>query len=275
MTDNIANIFLTFGHDTIIVPLVILGYIWFDRKIFYSAICLGLLNMIFNAALKVTFKIPLDPSLNKDWFAFPSGHMQNVVILYCWLMAKIQKGFINIIGLIILIGEAWALVHFGYHNYYDILGAIIFGSILLLVYQKFLYIKIKEPALSLMMFFCGSIMMVYIAYVYYIRHHLWVSFYGFVGIIISEIIFSKLNYLTQESLNNKLSLKWFLTKVIATIVCFGAILLIKFFFQSEYMSSLPNFTIHIQWALISFCIPLSLVVSKFINNLAIKKFIIE
>lgn len=259
MTDNIANIFLTFGHDTIIVPLVILGYIWFDRRIFYSAICLVLLNMIFNAALKVTFKVPLDPSLNKDWFAFPSGHMQNVVVLYCWLMAKIRKSFINIIGLIILTGEAWGLVHFGYHNYYDIVGAIIFGSILLLVYQKFLYVKVKEPKLSLIMLLCSIIMMVYIAYVYYIRYHLWMIFYSFVGIIISEVIFSKLDYLNQEHLNKR-SLKWFLTKIMATILCFGAILLIKLVFQSEYMSGLSNFIIHIQWVLISFCIPLSRVI---------------
>ena len=263
MIDNIANGFLAFSHDTIIIPLVILGYIWLDKKVFYSAICLVLFNMIFSAALKATFQVPLAPSIGKAGFAFPSGHMQSAFVLYGWLMSKTHKMFIRLIMLVILAGIAVSLVHFGFHNYYDILGAIFFGGILLLIYQKLL--SKYEFSLSWSIFFSSTIMIVYIAYVYRIESHLWMAYYGLIGIMFSEKTFSNLKDSNQSFLNNKKpTTKNVISKIVATIFCFGAFFLIKIVFASECMSDLPGVVSQLQWALISFCIPLSRVVMNFV-----------
>ncbi len=45
MLDNVAKIFLSFSHDIVIIPLLILGYIWLEQKVFFNAICLILQNL--------------------------------------------------------------------------------------------------------------------------------------------------------------------------------------------------------------------------------------
>lgn len=82
MIDSLANFFLSFGHVTLIFPVVVLGYIWLSRSFFYHAITLIFLSMMVSFALKVTFKIPLPPLLKKEGFGFPSGHMQMATVLY-------------------------------------------------------------------------------------------------------------------------------------------------------------------------------------------------
>ena len=132
--DGVAHVFLTFSHDTIIVPLILFGYIWGRRDIFYDAICLLLFSMIFNAALKVTFQVPLSPFLEKDGFAFPSGHMQSSFILYGWLALKIQNNWIRLLIALLLFGIGISLVSCGYHSYCDIFGSIFFALLLMITY---------------------------------------------------------------------------------------------------------------------------------------------
>ena len=71
--ENLAYFFLHFSHESIIVPMVIIGCIWANRGTFSHVICLVLSSMILSASLKYTFKIPLSPHLGIDGFAFPSG----------------------------------------------------------------------------------------------------------------------------------------------------------------------------------------------------------
>ena len=118
MTDIVTSFFLSFSHDTVIIPFVIIGYIWLDRNLFFNAICLILLSIIFNSALKITFQIPLSPLLNKEGFAFPSGHMMSSAVLYGWILLHTQNLFYRTSIIIVLFGIAFSLVHCGYHNYY-------------------------------------------------------------------------------------------------------------------------------------------------------------
>ncbi len=129
-----AQFALSFSHDTIIIPLLIGGFIWWDREMFYNAICLVLVSIIVNYALKITFQIPLSPSLGKEGFAFPSGHMQTSTILYGWIAYQTQKMAIKLLTVTLLIAIALSLVYFGYHNYYDILGGVFCALSLMALY---------------------------------------------------------------------------------------------------------------------------------------------
>src|SRR3546814_14427706 len=83
-----------------------------------------------------TCALPLSPALGKQGFAFPSGHMQSTIVLYGWLMTKIQTTKYNslLIGLLISIGLS--LIYFGYHNLSDILGEIVYGGVLVFIYTQ-------------------------------------------------------------------------------------------------------------------------------------------
>lgn len=195
MLTFIAKLLLSCSHSTVIVPLIIFGYIWIDRKIFFHALCLILLSMLFNFALKITFQIPLLPHLGKQGFAFPSGHMHSCIALYGWLITKIPKFIIKIILINLLIGIGLSLIYFGYHNYFDILGAILFGSILIFTYTYFLNkFKNNSKIFKLLLLLFSTILMLYIAIIYQTAPYLWLTYSGFVGILLLEHYVIKANF---------------------------------------------------------------------------------
>src|SRR6476620_614074 len=116
LLDTIARGFLALSNDIIIIPIIVLGYIWVDRKLFYHVTCLLLFSMIVNVALKWTFQVALAPSIgNPHGYAFPSGHMQSSTVFYGWLDYKIDNKVFRIAALAVILGVGFALMHFGYH----------------------------------------------------------------------------------------------------------------------------------------------------------------
>jgi len=116
-----AKIILSFSHETVLVPLVVLGYIWISQRIFFNAICLILINMLIRFVLKNIFQVPSNPSLGKQGYAFPSGHMQSGVVLYGYLMKNTPSLLLKILIVFLLLGVGQSLVYMGYHNYFDVL----------------------------------------------------------------------------------------------------------------------------------------------------------
>lgn len=127
--------FLSFSHTIVIVPLIVLGCVLISRRIFCHALCLLVLSILLNIVLKHTFQIPLSPTLGKEGFAFPSGHMQAATVLYGWLALNIQNVWFRLSVVIILLGIGFSLVNAGYHNYYDVFGGVFFGSLLIACYH--------------------------------------------------------------------------------------------------------------------------------------------
>jgi undecaprenyl-diphosphatase len=250
--DNVARIFLSFSHDTIIIPLVILGYIWLDQRIFFNAICILLVSILLNFSLKITFQVPLLPSLNKSGFAFPSGHMQSSAALYGWLITKLRPVYkIPLIGL--LIGIGLSLIHFGYHSYIDILGALLFGGLLIYLYS-FLERNCKQLLHPIILSF-STFLVVYIAFRNEVENHLWMSYFALIGIIVSERLFGEEK--SKKSLKNK---------VFATVICFTSLFIIKVLFESEVTLSITPLFRQTKWALIGFSIPFSTFAANYINR---------
>lgn len=161
MITHIAEFFLLFSHATIIVPLVFAGVIWVDRTIFLQVICLVLFSMILNIALKNTFQVPLAATLHKAGFAFPSGHMQTATVLYGWLALKFHNLYFRIFTIIVLTGIGMSLVYMGYHNYFDVAGAVFFAMILILCLTWIAKKKAKQlPWLLILM---ATVLMIYIS----------------------------------------------------------------------------------------------------------------
>ncbi|PCJ29685.1 MAG: hypothetical protein COA94_00480 [Rickettsiales bacterium] len=247
-----AKIILEFSHESLIVPLIIIGYIWIDKKTFFHGICLVLISMIFNAGLKATFQIPLSPALGKEGFAFPSGHMQTSIVLYGFLY-KFSKNTIIKVSLVILLTLiAMSLIYFGYHNIYDILGALFFGLMLIFGYVS-IKSKMPESRLFLAIILFTTCCMLYIRLIYQISPHLWMAYYALFGLLVSEYFFD----------NKQIKLDAKKSKIIATIFCFSSLFLTNILF-----ALLPNalsFLQSLRWFLIGFFIPFSVFLSYSIH----------
>ena len=115
-----------------IAAIIFLGSFVGNRKTFLDATCLLLMSMLLNTALKSIFNIPLPAGLNG--LAFPSGHMQSAVVFYGWIAYRCPQKWVRAAVSIVLVGLGQALVHFGYHRYVDIAGALFFGLIALYGY---------------------------------------------------------------------------------------------------------------------------------------------
>lgn len=136
MVDTAAEYFLYFSNIPLIGGIFLLGYLTPQRKIFVWALSLLLFTMVYNLSLKYTWQIPLPPSLDKQGYAFPSGHMHTAVTFYGTLAYGLRRYFrwLPYIAAIIFAGIGWALVFRGYHYPSDIWGSLAFGCLSLIVF---------------------------------------------------------------------------------------------------------------------------------------------
>lgn len=240
--ENVAKLCLAFSNAGIIIPFIILGYIWGKRSIFYNAICLLLISMIVNVVLKMSFQIPLSPLLGKEGFAFPSGHMQSSCVFYGWLAFTMKKRSIRIFISLLLGGIGLSLVYFGYHTYGDILGALFFALLLGMVY----ILGLSKISLILPWVIAGitSFLMVYIYIFYKIENDLWMAYYALLGFMLSEKLFGQ-KQIFQTMWN----------KVIMSLLCFSTMYVIEVLFSFQILAQLPSFLSQMRWLLIGFSIP--------------------
>jgi undecaprenyl-diphosphatase len=208
--------------------------------------------MLFNFALKITFQIPLSPHLGKEGFAFPSGHMQSCVVLYGWLIINTRKALYKVLLASLLSGVGLSLVYCGYHNYFDILGAMFFGSLLLLGYSYF--INEQKQILSLILLAFATFLMLYVKFLHgAIVGHLWMAYYALIGLGFSNHFF--IDKIKTDSFKNN---------IVATVFCFIIIFIVQKVF---IFIRLPEFVVQMQWLIIGFGVPLSIHLLGIINKL--------
>jgi undecaprenyl-diphosphatase len=180
--DYLANFFLFFSHITLILPLMILGFLKVSRRIFFQASCLCALDLVVNVALKGTFKIPLSPTLHKIGYAFPSGHMQLSVVFYGWLASRFLFWPFRVIVMMVLLGIAFGLIHYDYHNVFDVVGGVFFGLALLCAFQYSLrHATIYTP--WAWMIFASSLMLYNATQYAIIPVHAWHAYGALLGFI--------------------------------------------------------------------------------------------
>lgn len=184
--DAVARFFLGFSHFLFILPMLLFGFIFLNKRLFYHAVCIMFFSIIMNIALKATFQIPLAPFLNKAGFAFPSGHMQLATIVYGWLAFKLPSTRLRILISVVLIGIGFGLVHFGYHTVIDVLGGVFFAVLLITLYafMQFEHNKILPWLLATI----SSLAMPYIAWRSTIPPHAWVAYCALLTLIITEFL---------------------------------------------------------------------------------------
>ena len=242
MIDNIARLFLNFSHDNVIIPIIILGYIWLDREVFFHAACVLFLSMISDYCLKFTFKVPLSFDSGTENYAFPSGHMQSSFVFYGWLFLFARNYIVKALIVIILIGVGFGLINCGYHNNRDILGAIFFGTIIL-VFYKFYFQKDKNKLL-LITVSSASILMLYFHIIHNVNHGICLPYYALLGFV-SGNYYIKNKEIQTNNLN----------KICATLFSISVLFIVNKLYS--YIN-LPLYLGHTKWFIICFFIVTSM-----------------
>ena len=196
MIDVLAHVFLVFGNLAFIGPLLLIGFIWSDRRFFYELTCLLLFSITLNVALKGTFQIPLAKELGIPGYAFPSGHMQIATIFYACLIlygnARLLKNDrlllpLNIMLVLLLFGIGWSLIHCGYHTVSDVAGAAIVALFLTIGYR---FLLDHYPKYSAWVLLCLATLITLYTYTRYpeLPQHAALAYYGLLGLIVGNKI---------------------------------------------------------------------------------------
>ena len=189
MQEVIGTFFLKFGQEIVLVPCMILGYLSWDKKLFFIAIYLVLLSIILNVVLKMTFKVPLSPHLDTKGFAFPSGHMQSCTVFYGGLLLNSTRKIFRVLLICLLTGIGWSLVYFRYHDYIDIIGAVFFGAGLLFIHEIILKKEFIATNLRLMIFSVSTFLILWIWKCYIVTFATWQAYYMLTGLLLGSAIF--------------------------------------------------------------------------------------
>jgi membrane-associated phospholipid phosphatase len=191
----LAKSLLHFSHGIIIASLLIVGFL--TRGGFFinppsskgfatygNAVLLVLFTMIFSALLKSLFLVPLNPALRLKGYAFPSGHMQVSVVFYGALFLAYSNPIFRKFLLFIIVGIGYGLIQQGYHNLWDVAGAVAFGVLTLVAFAKVTTLPSiqKNPTrLSLYLLPLAALMVAGRAFRTGLSPHAVITFLGLIG----------------------------------------------------------------------------------------------
>ena len=156
----ICTFLLLFAKEAVLIPVFLLGYFFYNRKIFFQALVLLLLGIIVAAFLKEIFKVPLMPHLGAGW-SFPSGHMFAACTFWGFLAIEIRNKNFSIVVVTLLIGIGFSLIHCNYHILIDVLAAAVFSLIYIIFYRLLLRLTPfgqNNALLSFCAFLLGSLL---------------------------------------------------------------------------------------------------------------------
>ncbi|MDF3048167.1 MAG: hypothetical protein K0R73_1285 [Candidatus Midichloriaceae bacterium] len=142
-------------------PLLIFGIFCVDKKIFINTAIVCFLSAFINAYLKSIWQIPLDPSLGKVGWAFPSGHTQFNLVIWLSLIYQIRKVWIALVGASISISSYFGMIHFHYHNWDDIYGGIFFAALIFLAFVVWDYFCKNRQLVLLIFSFAISVFIMF------------------------------------------------------------------------------------------------------------------
>lgn len=133
MLELIAKSGLLFSQPIVLASIVLVGFLNRNEAMFGRTLLILLFTMIYNVYLKSIWQIPLPPPL--EGWAFPSGHMHSAVVFWGALALEYKRFWFKALVFMILCMSGYGLVYSGYHYPIDILGAVAFGSLTLILYQ--------------------------------------------------------------------------------------------------------------------------------------------
>ena len=123
--------------------LVLVVWYFFNRKIGIRLIYIFLLNGLINGVLKAAFDLPrpcqIDSSLGVLCLlspGFPSGAAQSAILFSGIIFLETKNLLYRYLGLLFAVFLCFSRIYLGVHFFTDILGGLVVGAVLLLIYGK-------------------------------------------------------------------------------------------------------------------------------------------
>lgn len=147
--------------DTIGFSIILISVVWYliDRPVGIRLIYILMLSSVVNLALKAYFGLPrpcqIDASVGilcSSSPGFPSGAAQTAAILAGIIFIECRKQVCRYLGLLFALFLCFSRVYLGLHYFTDILGGLIVGGVLLLVYWKLFPIMEQKWKAALFLF---------------------------------------------------------------------------------------------------------------------------
>lgn len=184
---QVSTFLLLFTQEQVIVPIFLLGYFFYDRKVFFQALVLSLGSIALVAFLKHLFKVPLMPHLGEGW-AFPSGHMFVACAFWGFLGFELRNKFIRMAIALLLIGIGFSLVYSNFHTPMDVIAAVLFAFIMILFYHWLLTSTIlgHNKALLSLSVFTFSALLIY--FIWPLKSIFYISLGALLGLSVGDFI---------------------------------------------------------------------------------------
>ncbi len=194
--DAFFEILTKFSHPPVLGLIFVIGFVFINRKAFGVTIFLTIFTMALNAYLKSIWQVPLNPELKVEGWAFPSGHTQSSCVFWFFLSLMLKKNWVILLIPILLFGITAGIVHFGYHEWHEILAAIGFAGLEVIFFYYLLklfdYYKINYYtlgfALTPIVIFIITILPSSMVHNYY---WLWYCVAAMLGVSLGSILFDK------------------------------------------------------------------------------------
>lgn len=140
--------FFTFFGDKEFYIMVLPLFFWlWDKDKAIKLLFILLPSLLLNFYIKEMFHTarPIGVALiEQGGFAFPSGHAQGSVTLWLMLAMLIRNKWMNILAIIMIILVPLSRLYLGVHYPVDILGGLLIGAFLVLIYDKYLFDNFKD-----------------------------------------------------------------------------------------------------------------------------------
>lgn len=133
--DIFCRIALTSTNQFVIIFIILTGFIFLRRDAFGRTFFIFAFAMILNPFLKSLFQVPPAPAASPDGWAFPSGHMQICSTFWIWLAWEYKNKVLYAFTVLLLASVGFALVYCDYHYPADIVGALFFSLVTLILYN--------------------------------------------------------------------------------------------------------------------------------------------
>lgn len=129
------------SFDFYLILFSFLFFIYDDKKSF-KILFLLFISYLLNSFLKEIFNLPRpDEKIVKPiykesggGYGFPSGHSQNSTVTYLALFKIFKKNWLLILSIILITLISLSRIYLGLHFFYDVLGGILIGLIILYIY---------------------------------------------------------------------------------------------------------------------------------------------
>ncbi len=156
-TEDLWRVGLTGSNSIFLAFVLIACYIFINKRIALNVFYLLLFGITLNIYLKEIWQVPLNPGVNSNTYAFPSGHMNSATLVYLSLCLHLRRTWMYLFAIMMLSTAAISIEHFHYHTWPDLLGGFCIGGIIAISYWYISKHLKLQPSQYGVIFLCAQV----------------------------------------------------------------------------------------------------------------------